>query len=426
MGAVDLALLELLSNRSDMMITGGADTLNDIFMHMCFSKTRILSPTQDARPFSAKADGTVLGEGVGMVVLKRMADALSDGDRIYARILGMGSSSDGKFQSIYAPAMEGQVRALESAYAAAGVSPDSIDLVEAHGTGTQVGDRVEFAALGKVFGSDSSGSAARNRCALGSVKSMIGHTKAAAGAAGLIKAVFSLHHKVLPPTLKAEEPDEGLNMAAGPFYLNQRSRPWFSPPDRPRRAGVSAFGFGGSNFHLVLQEAEKEKTRTAWDGRIQILTFGGDSEQEIRSSLENFRAKALKARSWSAIHYLAHETRRSFSSASSVHPMRLLVILDRDRVWDKGPAPELSQLLDQAARAPSEKPFTEKPGKPWVFFSRNLDPALSKGEGPVFLFPAREASAFTWARNWLVCFPKRSTPSRPWTRLSGKIPGCRI
>ena len=415
MGAVNMALLELLSGRSDMMITGGADTLNDIFMHMCFAKTRILSPTEDARPFSARADGTILGEGVGMVVLKRLADAEADGDRIYARIVGIGSSSDGKFQSIYAPAMEGQVRALESAYEAAGVSPDSVDLLEAHGTGTKVGDRVEFAALGKVFGSR----ADKTRCALGSVKSMIGHTKAAAGAAGLIKAVLGLYHKVLPPTLKADQPDEGLDMAASPFYLNQRSRPWFSPPHRPRRAGVSAFGFGGSNFHLVLQEAETEKIQTAWDGRVQILAFGGESEQEIRNSLEKFRSRALQAKSWSAIHFLAHGTRRSFSSSSA---MRLLVILDRGQVWDKGPAPELARLLDQAAKKLGPEPLAEKPGKSRVFFSRNFDPTLGQGKGPVFLFPGQGSQRLYMGAELACVFPEAFEAIRSMDAAFGENP----
>ncbi|OQY59072.1 MAG: hypothetical protein B6245_08530 [Desulfobacteraceae bacterium 4572_88] len=275
MGAVHTAMMELGTGRSDMVVTGGVDALNDIFMHMCFSKTLILSPTGDARPFSKDADGTVLGEGIGMLVLKRLEDAEKDGDRIYAVIKSMGSSSDGKSQSIYAPRAEGQARALSMAYENANVDPRTVELVEAHGTGTKVGDMVEFQALRQVFGGSSSESddSATGRydkkwCAMGSVKSMIGHTKAAAGAAGLIKAALSLYHKVFPPTLKASEPDPNLGLDESPFYLSTETRPWFSNKAHPRRCGVSSFGFGGSNFHLVLEEYHKEKSETAWDGTV--------------------------------------------------------------------------------------------------------------------------------------------------------------
>ncbi|MGD8251915.1 MAG: beta-ketoacyl synthase N-terminal-like domain-containing protein, partial [Desulfobacterales bacterium] len=140
MSAINLAVMELQTRQSDMVITGGVDTLNDIFMHMCFARTQILSPTGDARPFSKNADGTVLGEGVGLVVLKRLEDAERDANRIYAVIKGIGASSDGKSQSIYAPRSEGQAKALRKAYQGARVDPSDVELVEAHGTGTRVGD----------------------------------------------------------------------------------------------------------------------------------------------------------------------------------------------------------------------------------------------------------------------------------------------
>ena len=212
------------SAQSDLVITGGVDTLNDIFMFMCFSKTPALSPTGDCRPFSDEADGTMLGEGLGMVALKRLDDAERDGDRIYAVIRGVGSSSDGRAKSVYAPRAEGQAQALRRAYAAAGYGPETVELVEAHGTGTKAGDVAEFEALRTVF--DEPGAADRQWCALGSVKSQIGHTKAAAGAAGLFKAVMALHHKVLPPTIKVERPNPKLELEESPFYLNTEARPW--------------------------------------------------------------------------------------------------------------------------------------------------------------------------------------------------------
>src|SRR6185312_10938976 len=203
LSAAHMACLELQTGRSNMVITGGVDTFNDIFMYTCFTKTPALSKGGHARSFDATADGTTLGEGVGMVVIKRLADAKKDGDRIYAIIRGIGTSSDGRGKSIYAPSAEGQTRALQDAYRVAGVSPDTIELVEAHGTGTAVGDGIEVSALTGVYRE------ARKDgtwVALGSVKSMIGHTKAAAGSAALVKTALALHHKVYPPTLKVTEP----------------------------------------------------------------------------------------------------------------------------------------------------------------------------------------------------------------------------
>src|SRR3954449_11559690 len=258
LSALHLAGMELQTGRADVVVTGGVDTFNDVFMYMCFSKTPALSPTGDAKPFDAAGDGTILGEGVGVVVLKRLADAERDGDRVYAVIRGIGTSSDGKGNAIYAPSAEGQRRCLRDAYMAAGVTPDTVELVEAHGTGTKVGDATEATALTEVFNTFSReakpSAKARPWCALGSVKSQVGHTKAAAGAASLIKVALALHNKVLPPTLKVTEPVGPLKAADSPFYVNTQARPWPRRAEHPRRAGLSAFGFGGSNFHCVLEE----------------------------------------------------------------------------------------------------------------------------------------------------------------------------
>ncbi len=273
LGALHLAAMELETRRADVVVTGGIDTFNDVFMYTCFSKTPALSPTGSARPFDAAGDGTILGEGLGVLVLKRLDDARRDGDRVYAVIRGVGAASDGKGDAVYAPKTSGQVAALRNAYRTAGVSPDTVELVEAHGTGTRVGDAVEAAALTEVY-RETEGDG--TWCALGSVKSQIGHTKAAAGAAGLIKAALALHHKVLPPTIKVERPLDGLRPGETPFYVNAEKRPWLPSPGRPRRAGVSAFGFGGSNFHCVLEEAEADKAEPDWDGDVQLLAFCAD------------------------------------------------------------------------------------------------------------------------------------------------------
>ena len=277
--ALSLAILELQSGKADLVITGGADTQNDIFMYLCFSNIMALSPTGDCRPFSRQADGTVLGEGIAMVALKRLADAEKDGDPIYAVITGLGSSSDGKAKSIYAPRAEGQVLAVRRAYEAAGYGPDTVELVEAHGTGTRAGDAAEFAGLASVF----PGEGKKQWCALGSIKSQIGHTKAAAGAAGLFKAVMALHHRVLPATIKVDQPNPNLKIEDSPFYLNTRSRPWIRGLDHPRRAAVSAFGFGGSNFHVTLEEYRKAGNRPAKLRTMpyELFLLAGRSPEEL-------------------------------------------------------------------------------------------------------------------------------------------------
>ncbi len=282
LSAVHLACLELLTRRADMVLTGGVDTFNDIFMFTCFSKTPALSPTGDARPFDAGGDGTILGEGLGMLVLKRLDDARRDGDRIYAVIRGLGTSSDGKGNAVYAPRAEGQVAALRQAYQLSGVSPATVELVEAHGTGTRVGDATEVSALAEVY--RESGRAG-SWCSIGSIKSQIGHTKAAAGVAGLIKAAAALYYKVLPPTIKVREPLDLLQSGRSPLQLNVEKRPWLASAEHPRRAGVSAFGFGGSNFHCVLEEAEPEKTAIDWDGSVEILAFAADSVEQLQAQL---------------------------------------------------------------------------------------------------------------------------------------------
>jgi polyketide-type polyunsaturated fatty acid synthase PfaA len=252
LAAFKMAISELTDYRANLMLTGGVDTDNSILTYLCFSKTPALSRTQKSRPFDAQSDGILLGEGIGMVALKRLEDAERDGDRIYAVIKGIGTSSDGRFKSIYAPRVEGQVKALERAYQDAGFEPASMGLIEAHGTGTVAGDLTEFEALKQFFGDRQS---AQQSIALGSIKSQIGHTKAAAGAASVIKVALALHHKILPPTINIETPNPKLDLDQSPFYLNTKARPWIRSEEQgPRRAGVSSFGFGGTNFHVLLEE----------------------------------------------------------------------------------------------------------------------------------------------------------------------------
>ncbi len=321
LSALSMGLNELYLGQADLVIAGGVDTLNDIFMFMCFSKTPALSKSGDCRPFSDQADGTLLGEGLGMLALKRLSDAERNGDRIYAVIRGLGSSSDGRSKSVYAPLPEGQARALRRTYEAAGYGPETVELVEAHGTGTVAGDAAEFDSLKQVFGE--ADSEHRQWCALGSVKSQIGHTKAAAGAAGLFKAVMALHHKVLPPTIKIDRPNPKLEIEKSPFYLNTRSRPWIRDSAHPRRASVSSFGFGGSNFHVALEEYTGPGHR-AWKTRATptelVIASGNDAGAVVASA----QAALERARK----HGLAAAARVSQEGASSVHSYRLALVVD--------------------------------------------------------------------------------------------------
>ncbi len=250
MASIQFAMHELRSHGCDLMLAGGVDTNNTPMGFVSFSKTPAFTAHDHMRPFDAASDGMLVGEGVGILALRRLEDAERDGQRVYAVIRGVGASSDGRFASIYAPRQEGQELALRRAYEASDVSPSSVGLVEAHGTGTPSGDPTELAALHAVMGSDPS-----TPIALGSVKSQIGHTKVAAGAASLIKVALALHEKVLPPTIHVTTPHPAIR---APFYANTQTRPWFATA--PRRAGVSSFGFGGTNFHVVLEEHAPDRT----------------------------------------------------------------------------------------------------------------------------------------------------------------------
>jgi acyl transferase domain-containing protein len=246
--AINVAFEMLTKHHIDAVIAGGVDRNMGAPIFVKFCKIGALSAT-GSRPFGDGADGFVMGEGSASFLLKRLSDAERDGDKIYAVIRGVGASSDGKGKGITAPNPQGQVLSATRAWENAGLDPATATLLEAHGTSTKVGDVVEVESLTKVFGD-----AARHSIGLGSAKSNIGHLKAGAGAAGLLKATMAIHHKLLPPTLNCERPNPNIDFANSPFYLLREPRAWEQPRNAPRRAGVSAYGFGGTNFHLVLEE----------------------------------------------------------------------------------------------------------------------------------------------------------------------------
>ena len=341
--ALSHGINELYIGSSDVVLVGGADTNNGTFLFVSFSKTPALSPTHDCRPFSDKADGMVLGEGIGMLALKRLDDAERDGDRIYAVIRGIGASSDGKGSSIYAPSPKGQAVALRRCYEVASYSPETVELVEAHGTATKPGDKSEIEALTTVFG-DETKRKDKQWCALGSVKSQIGHTKSAAGTAGIIKAVMGLHHKVLPPTIKVEQPNPLMEIKESPFYVNTECRPWVRDDAHPRRASVSSFGFGGTNFHVTVEEY-KGPGKAAWRLRnvpSELVVLGAKNAKGLEDLC---RETARDLDTKGVLTYLARTSQENLDSSC---PAKLAVIATDEK--------DLENKLNYAAKILSKKP----------------------------------------------------------------------
>ncbi|OHV31364.1 polyketide synthase [Pseudofrankia sp. EUN1h] len=345
LAALDMACKELRFGGADVMICGGADLHNSVLDYLLFSSVGALSPSGRARPFAADADGTTLGEGVACVVLKRLADAERDGDRVYSVIKGLGAASDGRSLGLTAPRPEGQQLALERAYHNAGVSPADVGLVEAHGTGTVVGDRTELTTLTKVF---TDAGARPGTCALGSVKSQIGHTKTAAGLAALVKVSLALHHGVLPPTLHVQTPNPAWEPDASPFVFAGTARPW-TRPVAGRVAGVSAFGFGGANYHAVLTgHAGAVDARHALDQwPAELFVFRGADQASALAGVTELRrllvANDAGGRPWPLRDLAATATRRARPRRG---PVRIAVVArDLD---------DLAHLLERAAHGESD------------------------------------------------------------------------
>jgi acyl transferase domain-containing protein/acyl carrier protein/NAD(P)-dependent dehydrogenase (short-subunit alcohol dehydrogenase family) len=250
MAAISSAAEGLIQNHYDFAVTGGIDRNMGASTFVKFCKIGALSAT-GTRPYAEGADGFVMGEGAAIFLLRRLADAERDGDKIYAVLRGMGGSSDGKGKGITAPNPAGQKFAIERAWKNAGLSPATVSYIEGHGTSTRVGDVVEVQSMVDALASFH---LPAHSVALGSVKSNFGHLKGAAGAAGLLKTALALHHKVLPPSVHCEHPNPDIDFGHSPLYVNTELKPWDVPKDGVRRAGLSAFGFGGTNFHAVLEE----------------------------------------------------------------------------------------------------------------------------------------------------------------------------
>ncbi|ANP53720.1 acyl transferase domain-containing protein/NAD(P)H-dependent flavin oxidoreductase YrpB (nitropropane dioxygenase family) [Streptomyces griseochromogenes] len=384
LAALDVACKELVTGSSDIVLCGGADLHNGINDFVLFSSVHALSPTGRSRAFDSSADGIALGEGVACVVLKRLADAERDGDRVYGVIKGVGSASDGRSLGLTAPRPEGQRAALERAYRNAGVSPAEVGLVEAHGTGTVVGDRTELTVLSEVFTEAGAGTGS---CALGSVKSQIGHTKCAAGLAGLIKTTLALYTGVKPPTLHLERPGDGWSEEDSPFAFHTRAQPWAAAAAE-RLAGVSAFGFGGTNFHVVVgaygDAVAPAQTLDAWPAEL-FLFRGKDTAAAHRDVERILGAAETDGHPWRLRDLALAAARRADTSHE---PVRAAVV-----------ARDVAELTGQLRRVLAG----EHDPAAGIHLS---DPAGPTGDAKVaFLFPGQGSQRPGMLADLLVALP---------------------
>ncbi|GAP06224.1 polyketide synthase [Anaerolinea thermolimosa] len=329
LAALQAAIEGLNHHQFDLVVTGGVDSMMGVDGFVKFCKIGALSP-DGSRPYADGANGFVMGEGAAIFLLKRLEDAERDGDKIYAVVRGIGSSSDGKGKGITAPNPNGQERAIERAWKNAGISPDTVGLIEGHGTSTRVGDLVEVESLVRIFGQFG---LKPGSIALGSVKSNIGHLKSAAGAAGVFKVAMALYEKVLPPSINFEKPNPNIDFPHIPFAVNTQLRPWEVRNGQVRRAGVSSFGFGGTNFHVVMEEYVPGLTA----GESRLFAGVDVKGREVEVPTPSSVASAYRDSSAISVKNYSEPP----VSSSEIKPYRGLFFLSADTV------PQLREVLSE-------------------------------------------------------------------------------
>jgi acyl transferase domain-containing protein len=349
--AVHVACQSLLNEESDMALAGGVSINVKSRTGYRYVEGSMMSPDGHCRAFDANAKGTIFGSGVGLVVLKRLEDALEDRDTIHAVIKGSAVNNDGSLKIGYtAPSVDGQARVITEALSNAGVDPSTVTYIETHGTGTQLGDPIEIQALKRGFKGGAAGK--KGFCALGAVKTNIGHLDAAAGVTGLIKTVLALKHRALPPSLHFRRPNPEINFANTPFYVNTELRDW-NPDGIPRRAGVSAFGVGGTNAHLILEEAPPPRqagSSRPW--QLLVLSARTGTALNQLASRVSLHLKRTSGVNVADLAYTLMVGRKPFSHR------RVLICRDTD---------EAAMLLDEADSARVLSGSVEKCDRPVVF-----------------------------------------------------------
>jgi len=381
MAALDAAMEGLEEHHFDTVITGGIDSNMSPNTYVKFCKIGALSAT-GTRPYAEGADGFVMGEGAAVFVMKRLEDAERDGDHIYAVIRSLGGSSDGKGKGITAPNPIGQKLAVQRAWDNAGIAPMAGDLIEGHGTSTKVGDVVEAESLSEVL---KGYGVPPGSVALGSVKSNVGHLKGAAGAAGMFKAAMALHDKVLPPTLNFSTPNPGIDFGTSPLRVNTELQEWAPNSEGVRRAGVSAFGFGGTNFHVVMEEyvpgrLEKERKTTPGAG-YEPRPSGAD----VRLKAPLRGAMVLGAENDDALRNRLLEVKRESDAgrAPAVAPPNESDLRAPVRIAiDFGDAAELSDKIDRALTALEKN----EPGRWKVLRAKGIFMGRGPAAKTAFLF----------------------------------------
>ena len=390
LAALRQGVIELESGRSDIVLCGAVEAGQGPFAFTCFSKAQALSPQGRCRAVDAAADGTAIAEGVVMLVLRRLKDAEAAGNRIYAVIKGIDGSSDGRARGLMAPLPEGQKRALHRAYDQAGYSPASVALFEAHGTGTVAGVSAEIESLSAVLREHG---ASPRSCDVGSVKTLIGHAEGAAGMAGLIKAALGLHHRVLPPHAGVEAPNPALRDADCPMTLYGEARPWLPRAGIPRRAGVSAFGFGGANYHVTLEEHPGpggNAPRDRWPA--ELFVWRAADRATIMRSVEGGLA-ALQRGARPCLGGLARALAQELGSG----PATLAIVADSHET--------LAKLLAEAVvRIRGGGPSSRLPAGLYL-----SDAPLARHGRVAMLFPGQGSQHPDMARDLATMFPEVAT-----------------